>query len=61
MPPLRFVAKALSTEGVPPSELGMSMAPHPLMYQELAHDPEYQIYNGRLTPVRFADVSEAVE
>ncbi len=55
--PLRYVAKALSTEGVPPSELGMSMAPHPLMYQELAHEPEYQIYNGRLTPVRFADVS----
>ncbi len=54
---MRYVAKALSTEGVPPSEFGMSMAPHPLMYQELAHDPEYQIYNGRLTPVRFADVS----
>lgn len=54
---MRYVAKALSTEGVPPSELGMSMVPHPLMYQELAHDPEYQIYNGRLTPVRFADVS----
>ena len=33
------------------------MAPHPLMYQELGHDPEYQLYNGRLTPVRFADVS----
>ena len=54
---MRYVAKALSTEGVPPSEFGMSMAPHPLMYQELVHDPEYQIYNGRLTPVRFADVS----
>ena len=57
MPSLRFVAKALSTEGVPPSEFARTMAPHPLMYQELPHDPEYQLYNNRLTPVRFADVT----
>ena len=49
--------KALSTEGVAPSEFSRTMAPHPLMYQELAHDPEYQLYNDRLTPVRFADVT----
>ena len=49
--------KALPVDGVPPSELSLPMAPHPLMYQELAHDPEYQLYNGRLTPVRFADIS----
>ncbi len=49
--------KALSTEGVPPSEFARTMAPHPLMYQELPHDPEYQLYNDRLTPVRFADVT----
>ena len=55
--PLRFVVKALPVDGVPPSELSLPMAPHPLMYQELGHDPEYQLYNGRLTPVRFADVS----
>ena len=54
--PLRFVVKALPTDAVPPSELSLPMAPHPLMYQELAHDPEYQLYNGRLTPVRFAEV-----
>ena len=28
-----------------------------MMYQELSHDPEYQFYNDRLTPVRFADVT----
>ena len=49
--------KALPVDGVPPSELALPMAAHPLMYQELAHDPEYQLYNGRLTPVRFADIS----
>ncbi|WP_419554858.1 aminomethyltransferase family protein [Candidatus Poriferisodalis sp.] len=57
MPSLRFVVKALSTEGVAPSEFARTMAPHPLMYQELPHDPEYQLYNDRLTPVRFADVT----
>ena len=57
MPPLRFVVKALPADGVPPSEFSRTMAPHPLMYQELPHDPEYQLYNDRLTPVRFADVT----
>jgi len=34
------------------------MLPHPLSYQELAHDPEYMLYNGRLTPSAFVDVSD---
>ena len=61
MPPLRFVVKALPTEGAPPSEFARTMAPHPLMYQELPHDPEYQLYNDRLTPVRFADVATVLQ
>jgi aminomethyltransferase len=34
------------------------MLPHPLSYQELAHDPEYMLYNSRLTPSAFVDVSD---
>ena len=28
------------------------MAPHPLDYLEMPHDPEYMLYNDRLTPSR---------
>ncbi len=47
---LRFAVKALPAEQAPPRELSRSMSPHPLMYQELPYDPEYSLYNDRLTP-----------
>ena len=46
----RFVAKALPGKGARPRALALTMRPHPLSYQELLYDPEYTLYNGRLTP-----------
>lgn len=48
---LRFAAKPLPNEGVRPVEMsGPTMQVHPLTYLELDHDPEYVLYNHRLTP-----------
>lgn len=47
---LRFVAKAVPALDGRPRELSRIMAPHPLHYQELPYDPEYSLYNRRLTP-----------
>lgn len=46
----RFVVKAFSSRGDRPRELTRTMAPHPLSFQELPYDPEYTLYNKRLTP-----------
>lgn len=46
----RFVGKAVPSQGNRPRELLRTMAPHPLAYQEVPYDPEYTIYNHRLTP-----------
>ena len=46
----RFVAKAILSEGQRPRELSRTMQPHPLSYMELPYDPEYTLYNSRLTP-----------
>ena len=51
---------AIPPLGVRPNELARTMIPHPLMYQELAHNPEYTLYNGRLTPA-FLDHATADE
>ena len=50
----RFAVKAFPAKGSRPRELSRTMAPHPLSYQELPFDPEYTLYNNRLTPVRTA-------
>lgn len=47
---LRFVAKPILYEGQRPRELAFTMRPHPLSYMELPYDPEYTLYNSRLTP-----------
>lgn len=50
---LRFVVKPLPGEGVRPNDMATStMKVHPLTYLELDHDPEYTLYNHRLTPAR---------
>ena len=54
----RYAVKAIPTEHRPPTEFGRSMAPHPLDYLEMAHDPEYMLYNDRLTPSKFGDVTD---
>lgn len=46
----RFAVKAFPIQGGRPRELTRTMAPHPLSYQELPFDPEYTLYNNRLTP-----------
>ena len=54
----RFAVKAIEQTTRRPTEFARSMLPHPLSYQELAHDPEYMLYNSRLTPSAFVDVSD---
>ena len=54
----RYAVKAIPTEHKPPTEFARSMAPHPLDYLEMPRDPEYMLYNDRLTPSRFADVTD---
>jgi glycine cleavage system aminomethyltransferase T len=54
----RFAVKAIKQTTRRPTEFARSMLPHPLSYQELTHDPEYMLYNSRLTPLAFVDVSD---
>ncbi len=44
---VQFVVKPVPTTGGA-SEFRQSMAPHPLIHQELPHDPAFGIYNRRL-------------
>ena len=46
----RFTIKALPNKGHRPRELSRTMPAHPLSYMELPYDPEYALYNSRLTP-----------
>ena len=46
----RFAVKAFSNKSTRPRELVNTMKVHPLSYMELEFDPEYGLYNGRLTP-----------
>ena len=54
----RFAAKALPNRGARPRESSRTMAPHPLSYQELPYDPEYGVYNHRLTPESLNNASD---
>ena len=46
----RFAVKAFLNKDTRPRELVNTMKVHPLSYMELDFDPEYGLYNGRLTP-----------
>lgn len=46
----RFVAKAIPNKGARPREMARTMQVHPLSYMELPYNPEYTLYNSRLTP-----------
>lgn len=48
---LKFVVTASEASGARPNELVRTMAPHPLIYQELPYNPKYTIYNRRLAAV----------
>jgi len=49
---VEFVVKAVTNTGGA-SEFRQSMLPHPLVYQELPHDPQFGIYNGRLRALSY--------
>lgn len=46
------VAPVTSTGGA--CEFRQSMVPHPLVHQELPHEPHFGIYNGRLRSISYA-------
>lgn len=46
---VRFAVLPQPSEDGRSNEFARTMAPHPLVYQELPYGPEYTIYNGRLT------------
>lgn len=46
----RFTVKAFLNNRTRPRELVSTMKAHPLSYMELNLEPEYSLYNGRLTP-----------
>jgi glycine cleavage system aminomethyltransferase T len=50
-----FVVKPVPSGGGP-SEFRQSMAPHPLVHQELPHDPHFGIYNRRLRSLEYGAV-----
>ncbi len=54
----RFAVKAFSATGKRPRELDRTMAPHPLSFQELPFDPEYTLYNSRLTPQSLNNITD---
>lgn len=54
----RYTIKALPLEGRRPIELSSIMKPHPLSYMELPFDPEYSLYNNRMTPERLNHVTD---
>ncbi len=54
---VRFAVLPLTTEGARSSEFARTMVPHPLVHQELPYDPEYTIYNRRLTAMRMSNGS----
>ena len=54
----RFAIKAIPIGDRRPIEQSSIMKPHPLSYMELPFDPEYSIYNNRLTPERLKNVTD---
>jgi len=46
---VRFAVLPLPADDARLNEFSRTMVPHPLVYQELPYDPQYTIYNRRLT------------
>lgn len=46
---VRFAVLPLAGKDSRPSEFARTIVPHPLVYQELPYDPQYTIYNRRMT------------
>jgi glycine cleavage system aminomethyltransferase T len=54
----RYAIKALPANGTRPHHLASGMKVHPLSYMELPFDPEYQLYNNRMTPEYLNNVTD---
>ena len=54
----RYTIKAIPIEDRRPIELSANMRPHPLSFMELPFDPEYSLYNNRMTPERLNNVTD---
>jgi aminomethyltransferase len=54
---VRFAVLPLETDAARTTEFARTMTPHPLVHQELPYEPEYTIYNRRLTAMAMADGS----
>ncbi len=52
---VRFAVKALPAASGRPNEFTRTMAPHPLVYQELPYDPEFLLYNHRLIAMHLSN------
>ena len=53
---VRFAVKALQA-AARPNEMTHTMAPHPLVHQELPYDPEYFLHNHRLTAMYMSNAT----
>ena len=55
----RYTIKPFENKGKRPVELShpLNMKPHPLSYMELPFDPEYFLYNSRMSPESLNNVS----
>ncbi len=54
---LQIAVTVKPASGERPNELARTMAPHPLIHQELPYDPEYFVYNRRLAAGRMSNYS----
>ncbi len=55
----RYTIKAFDQKGSRPIELAHpeNMSPHPLSFLELPFDPEYSLYNNRMTPEHLNNIT----
>ncbi|MFO7856054.1 MAG: aminomethyltransferase family protein [Paracoccaceae bacterium] len=54
---LRFAVLPLAADDAQPNEFAGTMAPHPLIRQEIPYGPRYTIYNRRLTAMSMTEGS----
>jgi aminomethyltransferase len=54
---VRFAVLPLASPTARASEFARTLVPHPLAYQELPYEPEYTIYNRRLTALTMTNGS----
>jgi aminomethyltransferase len=54
---VRFAILPMIGDGTRPNEFARTMAPHPLIHQELPYAPQYTLYNRRLTAITMTNRS----